>query len=144
MFVPLRRASHLAEHLLGSAPPVSPPSERLPGLWDIKGSMLLMSRTGPRRLISRGARTRQARAGLDAAAATGGVFHLWTHPFNLASDPTYLVGWLEEVIQEAVRRRDEGALVIETMAAIAERSATAAGRTAPSPAHGLAEASTPS
>jgi hypothetical protein len=109
---------------------VSPPTEKLPGLWDIKGSMLVMSRRGPRRLISRSARIRQARAGLDAAVANDAVFHLWTHPFNLASDPAYLVDWLEEVIRDAVTLRDEGSLAIETMASIAEHCALAKGNAA--------------
>jgi hypothetical protein len=126
-----RRSRNLVEHIVGSAPPVSPPSERLPGLWDIKGSMLLMSRTGARRLISRQARDRRARAGLDAAVATGGVFHLWTHPFNLASSPAYLTSWLEGVIREAVRLRDQGILTIDTMAGIAQRSEAGVGRTNP-------------
>jgi hypothetical protein len=65
---------------------------------------------------------RRARAGLDAAVSKGGVFHLWTHPFNLASDPAYLTSWLEDVVMEAVRRRDQGLLTIDTMAGIAERA----------------------
>jgi hypothetical protein len=125
---PLRRARHLGEHLAGSAPSVWRPREALPGLWDVRGSMLIMSRTGIRRLITRSARKRAARAGLAAATATGGVFHLWTHPFNIASDPSYLLASLEDVLVEAVRRRDAGVLIIETMASIAERAAAAGAR----------------
>ena len=122
---PLRRARQFLAHLGGVASPASVPTECLPGLWDIQGSMLIMSRVGPRRLISRAARHRSARAGLAAALANGGTFHLWTHPFNLTSDPEYLLGWLEDVIVDAVRMRDRGHLTIETMSQIAERCSVA-------------------
>jgi hypothetical protein len=39
---PLARPAHLASHILGTPPPVSRPTERLPGLWDIPGSMLFL------------------------------------------------------------------------------------------------------
>jgi hypothetical protein len=91
--------------------------------------MLIMSRSGPRRYISRSARTRQARSGLRAAVATKGVFHLWTHPFNLASDRSHLLSWLEDIIVDAVGLRDLGSIAIATMAEIAERSASSSGQT---------------
>jgi len=123
---PLRRIRHLGEHMVGAAPPVSPPFERLPGLWDLKGSMLVMSRWGARRFVTRAARDRQVRAGLTAAVTTGGVFHLWTHPFNLASDREHLLGWLDDTVREAARLRAEGLLQIDTMAGIAKRCAAGA------------------
>ena len=123
---PVRRICHLGERMVGAAPPVSPPSERLPGLWDIKGSMLVMSRRGARRLVTRAARDRQARAGLAAAVTTGGVFHLWTHPFNLASGPEFLLGWLDDTVREAARLRAQGLLSIDTMAGIAQLCAAGA------------------
>jgi hypothetical protein len=51
------------------------------------------------------------------------VFHLWTHPFNIANDPPYLLGVLGTILQEAARERDAGRLRIETMDAIATRMA---------------------
>jgi hypothetical protein len=117
------RVVRFGEHVLATTPPVSAPTERLPGLWDIPGSMLIMSRSGPRKLISQRRRLQKARAGLAAAIAAGGVFHLWTHPFNIASDPRALLGFLEDVIDAAVRARDRGEIVIETMTQAADRAA---------------------
>jgi len=125
---PVRRARHLAEHVIGTSPPVSPAVETLPGLWDIRGSMLFMSSSGIRKAITRVARIRKARAGLAAAAAQGGVFHLWTHPFNLASAPSLLLGVLEEMLADAARLRERGKISIATMAAIADTAAAATPR----------------
>ena len=99
------------------------PTERLPGLWNIPGSMLFLHRTGARRAVLRSARLRKARAGLQRAVDTGGVFHLWTHPFNLASDQPFMLGVLEAILREATEMRDRGELVIEPMAAVADRLA---------------------
>jgi peptidoglycan/xylan/chitin deacetylase (PgdA/CDA1 family) len=129
---PIGRAAHLVDQAAALPPPVSMPVETLPGLWNIPGSALLMHRTGARRLIPMASRIHKAQAGLQRAEATGGVFHLWTHPFNLASDPQFMVATLEAIVREAVKRRDRGTLVIEPMGAVAERYAVAAGQRPPS------------
>ena len=122
---PLARPAHLAMHGLGLTPPVSRPTEALPGLWNIPGSTLFLHRTGIRRAVTRRARVRRAAAGLEAAVREGAVFHLWTHPFNIASDAPTLLGVLEEILQHAVRLRDAGRLRIETMDGVALRAAAA-------------------
>jgi peptidoglycan/xylan/chitin deacetylase (PgdA/CDA1 family) len=121
---PAFRVAHLATHVAGLTPPVSRPTEHLPGLWNIPGSTLFIHRAGLRRAISRPARLRRARMGLKRAQLDGGVFHLWTHPFNLANDPPYLLGVLDTILRDAVRARDRGRLTIESMGAIADRLAT--------------------
>jgi peptidoglycan/xylan/chitin deacetylase (PgdA/CDA1 family) len=122
----IRRVGHFSQHVLGSGAPTSLPREALPGLWDVAGSTLLIHRAGMRRSISRVARARRARVALSRVRGQGGVFHLWTHPFNLANDRPYMLGVLEDVLVEAVRARDAGDLVIETMGAISDRLAAAA------------------
>ena len=122
---PLARAVHLADQTLGLAPPVSAPAETLPGLWNIPGSALLIHRSGVRRVVPMSSRVRKARAGLRRAAASGGVFHLWTHPFNLAGDPEFMAATLESIVKAAVEARDRGEIRIETMGGIAERLAAA-------------------
>ena len=118
---PAARVGHLIDQTAGLPPPASQPQETLPGLWNIPGSALLMDRTGIRRFIPTASRVRKASAGLRRAKATGGVFHLWTHPFNLASDPRSMIAALEAIVQQAADLRDRGEIVIEPMAAIAER-----------------------
>jgi Polysaccharide deacetylase len=118
---PMGRAAHLIDQLGAIPPPVSHPMERMPGLWNIPGSCLLIHRTGIRRAIPMISRIRKARAGLQRAESTGGCFHLWTHPFNLASDRRFMIDTLEVIVRDAVERRDRGALVIEPMGTVAER-----------------------
>lgn len=120
---PAFRAAHLLTHALATPPPVSRPVERLPGLWNIPGSSLFLHRTGARRYVSHAARVHRARLGIRRAIRDGGVFHLWTHPFNVASDPRYLLGALDDILKSAVAERDRGRLTIEPMSAIAERCA---------------------
>jgi peptidoglycan/xylan/chitin deacetylase (PgdA/CDA1 family) len=118
---PVGRAAHLVDQAAGLAPPVSTPYQKLPGLWDIPGSALLIHRTGVRRAIPMSSRVRKARAGLQRAASGGEVFHLWTHPFNLASDRGFMLATLELILREATAARDRGDIHIETMGAIATR-----------------------
>jgi hypothetical protein len=106
-------------HALGTAPPVSLPYELMPGLWNVPGSALFLHRSGIRRAVTRAARLRKARAGLARAIDMGGVFHLWTHPFNIASDRPYLLAVLEDILREAVRLRDQGTLTIDSMGTVA-------------------------
>ena len=115
------RAGHLIDQVAALTPPVSQPTETLPGLWNIPGSCLLIHRAGVRALIPMTSRIRKANTGLLRAEATGGVFHLWTHPFNLASDSQFMIAVLDAILREAIERRDRGTLAIEPMGAVAER-----------------------
>ncbi len=54
-------------------------------------------------------------AGLRQAASRGNVFHLWTHPFNIASDPDGLFRGLEVIFQEFARLRESGLMSNSTM-----------------------------
>jgi hypothetical protein len=119
---PVGRLAHLVDQAVAMPPPVSVPSERLPGLWNIPGSMLLLHSSGVRRVVPLRARVAKARAGLRRAVRDGAVFHLWTHPFNIASDAAFMLEALERILREAAVMRDRGALAVEPMRAIAARS----------------------
>ena len=118
---PVGRMARYLDHLVALPPPVSVPTEALPRLWNVPGSMLLLHRSGARRWVSLESRVRKARRGLHAAAERGAVFHLWTHPFNLASDPDGLIRVVDRILREAVAMRERGELVIETMSTVAAR-----------------------
>ncbi|MGO9179879.1 MAG: hypothetical protein ACLQBX_16715 [Candidatus Limnocylindrales bacterium] len=117
----LDRAARLIDQVVPLPPPVWQPEEKLPGLWNIRGSAVMIHRAGLRHLIPLASRIRKAKSGLESAEATGSVFHLWTHPFNLASDPRFMLTVLDGIVREAVERRDRGTMVIEPMGTIAER-----------------------
>jgi peptidoglycan/xylan/chitin deacetylase (PgdA/CDA1 family) len=118
---PLHRAANFGDHLLALRPPVSVPYERLPGLWNIPGSMLLLHRVGVRRVVTVDARIAKARRGLRRAVDTGRVFHLWTHPFNLAHDRPAMLRALDGILRDAARLRDAGLLQIDTMQSLSRR-----------------------
>lgn len=122
----LARAGHFADDVLALRPPVHLPEwVEPPGIWNVPGSMLYQSRDGLRRLIPIGARVRKAKKGIDAAVARRRIFHLWFHPFNLATDESALLAGFEQVLAYAAGRRDAGALDILTMGALGDRCDTA-------------------
>lgn len=114
----VHRPAHFVDQALGIAPPVSRPTEHLPGLWRVPGSALLMGRTGMRRYVPAGARIHKAKLGLRRAAEQDAVFHLWTHPFNLSSDREYMLGVLEGILRAATEARDRDQLRIAPMGAV--------------------------
>lgn len=81
---------------------------------NLPASMFLVPRDGVRRLIPMASRVSQAERGLKRAAERGELFHLWFHPFNLASDPR-LFEALEVVLARAAALRETGGLSILTM-----------------------------
>ena len=115
------RVGHIVDQAAGIGPPVSVPSERLPGLWNLPGSMMLMNGNGIRRVVTRRARIMKAIRGLRLAASTPATFHMWTHPFNVAADRRSMLEDLDVILSEASRMRASGRLRIETMGALAER-----------------------
>jgi len=94
--------------------------EFLPGLWNIPGSMLLLSRVGIRRFVPMRARARKARKGLRRAVREHKIFHLWCHPCNLTVDRAAMLRALEDILREAARLRAAGQLTITTMGALAD------------------------
>lgn len=113
------RAARLLDYAVPVPPPVSAPIETLPGLWNIPGSMLLIGRRGARRLVPVAAPIAKAKAGLARAVREVKVFHLWFHPFNLANDRQKMLGALRNILTEAARLRDAGALDVQTMGSLA-------------------------
>lgn len=114
-----RRAAHFADALFAMTPPVARARRTSEGLWDIPGSMLLLGREGPRRLIPRQSRVRKAARGLDAAVRDGAIFHLWCHPWNLATDPPAMLDTLDGILEEVAWRREARKLAVHTMGSLA-------------------------
>ena len=115
---PLRRAAHLVDSLLPVAPPTPLPRKDGP-LWNLPASYFYPHRDGWARLIPVGIGVRKARRGLARAAQQRALFHLWFHPFNLASDPDALLAGLEDIFNEVKALREGGALASLTMGELA-------------------------
>lgn len=115
----VRRLGHLVDILLMTEPPVVLP-HRLPGgLVEIPGSMVYLPAHGFRRRIPISWRVRRAVKGLDAAVRRRRIFHLWTHPTNLAETMEPMLQGLRDVLERVAQLRDGGLLLVMPMADVA-------------------------
>lgn len=114
-------ALRLLDARLGCRPVVETPRRILNQLWMIPSSQFYSPLMSVGRHVRVADRVRKAVKGLRLAARTGGVFHLWTHPFNLGLHTEELLAGLAEILREADRLRADGALDILPMGEIAER-----------------------
>ena len=106
----LRRACHILDELLCISPKTSSPYIDEHGLINTLGNMLYLSRLGVRRFIPISNRILKAKKGICRAIKKGEVFHMWFHPFNLASDPEGLLYGLEEIFVYVREKMDRGLL----------------------------------
>ncbi|MBV9282043.1 MAG: hypothetical protein JOZ41_18340, partial [Chloroflexi bacterium] len=117
----LARLLHAGDRVVAPTPPTYPLGRLREGqLVNLPASMFYMHRDGLRRYIPIASRVRQARRGITRAAERGELFHLWFHPFNLASDARLFEG-LEAIFAYAAGLRESGRLCTLTMADTAER-----------------------
>jgi peptidoglycan/xylan/chitin deacetylase (PgdA/CDA1 family) len=120
---PLRPVAKLGRGLLGRTPPLVTPARDDEGLVDVPASMYLFGFEAPARSLVEPLTgdpvVRRARRGIDAAAATGGLLHLWLHPNNLTYDRH--VRRMCAVLEHVAARRDAGDVVVETMCDVAAR-----------------------
>lgn len=71
--------------------------ERCGSLWNIPGTFFYVHKDGWAKYLPISARVIRAKKGLRRAAKRREVFHLWTHPFNLAGDVQGLLKGLESI-----------------------------------------------
>ena len=115
----LARAAHLSEFIRAATPPVVWPVRGASGVVDVPGSMVFLPRHGVRRLVPIERRVRRAVKGLEQAARTRGLFHLWMHPTNLADDSDAMLAGLERTFAHAAHLRAQGRLRFATVSEMA-------------------------
>lgn len=114
----LKKIAHMIDdYCVPTAPVVFPRVDS--GLVNIPGSWFYGHARGWAKYVPRAMRVAKAKAGLRAALQKKGIFHLWFHPFNLASDPEQLLKGLEEIFQYAQTLRSAGLLEIRPMQEVA-------------------------
>jgi peptidoglycan/xylan/chitin deacetylase (PgdA/CDA1 family) len=114
-----RRLGHLLDTLLVTEPPVVLPRRLPDGLVEIPGSMVYFPAHGFRRIIPVSWRTRRAVKGLDAAVRCRRLFHLWTHPTNLADAMEPMLRGLRDILERVADLRNRGLLGVMTIADVA-------------------------
>lgn len=92
----------------------------------VPSSAVLTLRYGLRRRIPRGRLHHRFLQPLETAAATGGTYHLWTHPWNLAIPGSDAWDLLEAVLERAVELRAAGSLEVATIGQAAATARAAA------------------
>lgn len=113
-------AFRLLDARLSLAPGVDHPTHLPEGIWRIPSSQFYSPLMSVGRYVTVEARVRKAMKGLYRAAEFGGVFHLWTHPFNLGLSKELIAG-LETIFSTAAKLREANKLEILPMGAIARR-----------------------
>lgn len=116
----LQRPTALVYRALPFRPPVYDMQQRArDGLVNVPASMVLLAYDGIRRYLPNLSRYLPAGRGLRAAARQGLVFHLYFHPYNLASSPLMFTV-LEAILRQVNRWRAQGLLRVATMGQLAE------------------------
>lgn len=116
------RLAHLADVIRAACPATVMPERTEHGLVNVPASATFLPVDGVRRLIPMRRRVERCRRGLERAAADGRVFHLYTHPINLASAPGPMLAAFDAVLGHAARLRDAGRLDILAMDELADRT----------------------
>jgi peptidoglycan/xylan/chitin deacetylase (PgdA/CDA1 family) len=117
---PLGKMARGLRWVTPSSPLTSEP-ERRGGLWCLPDTSFYLHREGSAGWLPVRGRVWRAATGLAEAAREKRIFHLYLHPFNLASDPDGLLGGLEEIFGMVARLREQGTLDNPTMGDMARQ-----------------------
>ncbi|MGH7183875.1 MAG: polysaccharide deacetylase family protein [Nitrospiraceae bacterium] len=117
----LQKAVHFFDQLLALRPRAVRVEETLPGLWNLPGNHFFIARDGMRRMIPMASRVLKGKRGITHAVKTGGLYHLWFHPFNLNEDTEAMLSGLAAIFDYAHHMREQGLLEILTMDDYARR-----------------------
>jgi len=98
-------------------PPVVEPVER-DGLVEVPGSQLFHPLHDGWQYTPGESSVARAKKGLQEAARTGGVFHLWFHPFNLGHNSEKDLNRLEQILEITKYHIEKDKLVCRPMAKI--------------------------
>lgn len=114
----------VTDAVAGVSPPVVEPTVDEYGLVNVPASLYLYGFEGVARavveLVGEDPVVASARRGVDAAARTGGLFHLWLHPNNLRYERH--ARRLRAVLEYVAARRAGGDVRVEPMGAVAARA----------------------
>jgi peptidoglycan/xylan/chitin deacetylase (PgdA/CDA1 family) len=119
----VRRGLRLFDVLRAAPPPAVLPQMTKEGLLNIPGSAMFFPMHGFRRRIPMSLRVRRCLKGLNKAAQTKKIFHLWFHPSNMVDEMETMFAGLREILQHAAKLKKEGRLDFLTMGEISDLAA---------------------
>jgi hypothetical protein len=117
---PRSRPRRFLDQLLLRGPLAGRPRASEHGLVVLPAGFPIIPADGPRRLLSRVRRRALVRRGIEEAAATGGLCHVWSHPHNFVRRSDFMLSVLEDAADEIARARDREGLVATTMGEAAD------------------------
>ena len=82
--------------------------------------MFYLQINGLRGLIPISSRIHKAKKGIKKAIRNKKIFHLWFHPFNIATDQEKLLCGLEEIFKEVYLSLENGELETKSMGEVAD------------------------
>jgi len=115
------RVLGFVDQLLALSPRQVRAEEVLPGLWNIPGNHCYMPRDRMNRVIPMASRVFKGKRGINWAVRTGGLYHLWFHPFDLNVDSDAMLSGLEKIFSYAHEMRKKRLLHILTMEQYVQR-----------------------
>lgn len=114
-----RRVLQKLDAYLPVPPAVSYPVKR-DGIWELPATSYYRHTAGWARWQINYVRAAKLKAGIRRAASGKALFHVWFHPYDIASDPKRLLPPLERAFAEVAKLRDAGRLENLTMGEVAE------------------------
>lgn len=115
-----RKIFHIFDQLLFITPSVSSPIYH-DGLTNIPASMLYLPMNGFRKFIPLKSRIKKAEKGIKKAVDRKQIFHLWFHPFNIATNQKKLLYGLEYIFNIVNEERSRGNIEVMTMGEVGIR-----------------------
>jgi hypothetical protein len=115
----LSRICSVIDEFLPIAPRLVTPSIE-DGIVDIPGSMLIRSRNQWRKLLPVHMTERKIIRGIRRCASESGIFHLWSHPLNLAWNREAMLTMLRNMASVVAEERSKGRLRVVTMSEYAD------------------------
>ena len=112
----------LADSIAGFTPQIRRCRHYSHNLWMIPASQFFSPFMGVGRRVPLQARVTKAINGLNYAAKHGGIYHLWTHPFNMGHRTHELLGGIRQILSHADKLRDQHRLNVLTMSEAAGAS----------------------
>ena len=122
-YAPLRGALRLVNSRLRRPPVVGLPRFKN-GLVEIPSSQFYSPFQSVGKYVSLADRVAQAKAGLDRAAKTKRIYHLWTHPFNLGQRTEELLSGLESILAHKKSLSDQGLIESRSMIEVVDSTKT--------------------
>ena len=115
----LRKLAHAIDNYL-CLPIKATVPKKVNGIWSLPGSYFYIHKDGWAKFIPIKFRVKKSIAGTNSAVEKKQIFHLWFHPFNLASDPEGLLRGLEEIFIYFKSLQEKGLIENLTMGETAD------------------------